>query len=301
MKNHFPLFRFLDGKKWLYNPILKKRFSNRPEERVRLRYVEFLLLESAFSKNRIGFEAPVRPTGATHSLRADLVLYSDRMEPHILIECKSEHVKLTEQTAEQIARYNRELDASYLMITNGRQELWYELTDGTPRATANPIPKVKKMADPSTDPSYWTNRGFISSSSDIVIGKLASNMLHKIFSTADPASLQYLNLPSDIVPFLPGHYYRVLPAKNNFSVALTVLNGGTGATLFTAAVNRENENLGLLWIELDQIQGRGIPQVSLISKNGHETKTLPPHFRTALVNHNRDFIKHITDQILNFF
>lgn len=301
MKNHFPLFRFLDGKKWLYNPILRKRFSNRPEERVRLRYVEFLLLESAFSKNRIGFEAPVRLSGATHALRADLVLYSDRMKPHILIECKSEHVKLTEQTAEQIARYNRELDASYLMITNGRQELWYELTEGTPRATDNPIPQAEKMADPAADPPYWTNRGFISSSSDTAIGKLASNMLHKIFSTADPASLQYLNLPADIVPFLPGHYYRVLPAKNNFSVALSVLNGGTGATLLTAAVNREKENLGLLWIELDQLFGAGTPEVSIISKRGTESQNLPPNFRNVLVEPNRDFMKHIIDQILNFF
>src|SRR6056297_3733025 len=123
---HFPQMRFSDGQKWLFNPILRKRFANRPEERVRLQYVEFLLRETAVTKNRIGFEALVKAYARDNSLRADLVIYDQQIAPMALIECKSGQIKLNEKTSEQAARYNLTLQANFMMITNGHSDFWYK-------------------------------------------------------------------------------------------------------------------------------------------------------------------------------
>ena len=40
-------------------------------------------------------------------------------EFYLLIECKAPEVKITQETFDQIARYNLKLKAQYLMVTNG--------------------------------------------------------------------------------------------------------------------------------------------------------------------------------------
>ena len=161
---HFPQFRFQDGKKWLFNPILKTRFANRPEERVRLQYVEFLLRETTVTKNRIGFEALVKAYARDNSLRADLVIYNQEISPVALIECKSERIKLNEKTAEQAARYNLTLQADYLMITNGHNDFWYKRDDKSVSYLQNhPFTMVKEPASSPRTAAYWTNRGFLDS------------------------------------------------------------------------------------------------------------------------------------------
>jgi hypothetical protein len=79
--HHFPLIIPQPGEKYLYNPVLKKRFKNRPEERVRLRWVEYLLHQTEWPKSRIGFEAPVSLPQEENTLRADLVLYNRDFSP----------------------------------------------------------------------------------------------------------------------------------------------------------------------------------------------------------------------------
>ena len=51
--------------------------------------------------------------------RYDVVVYQPNGELFLLIECKAPEVKITQQTFDQIARYNLVLNAKYLMVTNG--------------------------------------------------------------------------------------------------------------------------------------------------------------------------------------
>ncbi|HMB41744.1 MAG TPA: type I restriction enzyme HsdR N-terminal domain-containing protein, partial [Balneolaceae bacterium] len=132
---HFPQVIIEDGQKWLFNPVLKKRFKNRPEERVRLQWVDFLLNQTDWNKNRIGFETPVQLRREDRALRADLLLYSDDVAPYALIECKSDQIKLSDSTAVQAARYNSLLHAPYIILTNGREDLVYKVEDGTAKST----------------------------------------------------------------------------------------------------------------------------------------------------------------------
>lgn len=298
--SHFPQIRFSNGDKFLYNSILKKRFKNRPEERVRLRYVEYLLNEAGFSKNRIAFEAPVEIRQSEQKLRADLLLYNRKMEPFALIECKSEKIKLSEKAAEQIARYNQNFRAPYLMITNGTESLWFHHTENEIKPIESPI-NGGNTADITRNSVYWTDRGFIAPDSTTMTQQLAETVLNSMISTADPKSVHYLDIPAGITPFPANHYYRVYPAKSTLKVAVTLLNNGVGDTLLTSLLNQNGKTRSILWMQLDNLIESKDQTYTLLTEKGIEQKPLPNHFRNPLKNRDENFIKNMANELLNFF
>lgn len=50
--------------------------------------------------------------------RADIIVFK-KEKPFIIVECKAPSVQITQKTFDQIARYNLQLDASFLMVSNG--------------------------------------------------------------------------------------------------------------------------------------------------------------------------------------
>ena len=53
--------------------------------------------------------------------RADLVLYDNIGNARMLVECKAPNVQITQNTFNQIARYNFKLRVDFLVLTNGMQ------------------------------------------------------------------------------------------------------------------------------------------------------------------------------------
>ena len=51
--------------------------------------------------------------------RYDIVIYRPNGEIFLIVECKAPQVKITQEVFDQIARYNLQLKAENLMITNG--------------------------------------------------------------------------------------------------------------------------------------------------------------------------------------
>ena len=51
--------------------------------------------------------------------RFDIVVSNLKGENHILIECKAPSILITQETFDQIARYNLSLKSKFLMVTNG--------------------------------------------------------------------------------------------------------------------------------------------------------------------------------------
>lgn len=300
-KNHFPRFRFIDGTKWLYNPVLRKRFANRPEERIRLQFVDYLLTETDFRKNRIGFEAPVTLPQAENTLRADLVLYDRSMKPFVLIECKSEKIRLNQKTAEQIARYNRQLNASFIMITNGVEEIWYDLSGDHPKSTDSLLQPSDGAAPASRNAAYWIERGFISPKSNQKTRKLAYDVLQIFFAESDPDPVQYLEFPPSISPFIMNHYYRLSTVDPDHKVAYTLLDGNRGETLLATAINRAGKNLGAAWITLDQLNSESATEAQLLTETGPQSVPLPARFRENLQRGDNSFLKNIGKELLNLF
>jgi hypothetical protein len=120
-KLNFPTFTFRfknsENKVAIFDEIRKKFIILTPEEWVRQHVVQFLLQEKNYPKSYINVEKLIKINDL--SKRYDIVVYQPNGELFLLIECKAPEVKITQQTFDQIARYNLVLNAKYLMVTNG--------------------------------------------------------------------------------------------------------------------------------------------------------------------------------------
>jgi hypothetical protein len=120
-KLNFPTYTFRfknsENKIAIFDEIRKKFILLTPEEWVRQHVVQFLLQEKNFPKSYINVEKLIKINNLNK--RYDIVVYQPNGELFLLIECKAPEVKITQQTFDQIARYNLVLNAKYLMVSNG--------------------------------------------------------------------------------------------------------------------------------------------------------------------------------------
>ena len=120
-KLNFPTFTFRfknsENKVAIFDEIRKKFIILTPEEWVRQHVVQFLLQDKKYPKSYINVEKLIKINDLNK--RYDVVVYQPNGELFLLIECKAPEVKITQQTFDQIARYNLVLNAKYLMVTNG--------------------------------------------------------------------------------------------------------------------------------------------------------------------------------------
>ena len=100
----------------VFDIIRKKWLRLSPEEWVRQNIIHFLLLKK-YPGSLIAVEKEIRLGELTK--RCDVVVYSRRSLPFMIIECKEMNVSLSEKTLEQILRYHITLPAEYLIVTNG--------------------------------------------------------------------------------------------------------------------------------------------------------------------------------------
>ncbi len=110
-------FKNSENKSLIFDVIRKKFVVFQPEEWVRQHVVHFLMEDKKYPMSLINVEKQVM----VNSLRKrfDVVVFSPSGQIEILVECKAPGVRITEEAFDQIARYNLELQARYLMVTNG--------------------------------------------------------------------------------------------------------------------------------------------------------------------------------------
>ena len=77
----------------------------------------FLLQEKKYPKSLLNVEKTLKINGLTK--RYDIVIYQPNGSIFLLVECKSPQIKISQNTFNQIARYNLTLKAQFLMVTNG--------------------------------------------------------------------------------------------------------------------------------------------------------------------------------------
>jgi hypothetical protein len=100
----------------LFDPVRKKWVVATPEELIRQQWINRLHHESNFPLSMLSIEKKLIVLGLEK--RYDLVAYNKEFKPYILMECKSENVKLNQKSFDQAARYNIALKAPFLIITN---------------------------------------------------------------------------------------------------------------------------------------------------------------------------------------
>ena len=118
---NFPSYSFRlknsENKISIFDEIRKKFIILTPEEWVRQHVVQFLIQEKNYPKSHINVEKLVKVNNI--SKRYDIVVFEPNGAIFILIECKAPEIKISQETFDQIAQYNLNLKAKYLMVTNG--------------------------------------------------------------------------------------------------------------------------------------------------------------------------------------
>ena len=110
-------FKNSENKVAIFDEIRKKFVVLTPEEWVRQHVVQYLLVEKKYPKSLINVEKLVKVNSLNK--RYDIVVFQPNGEIFLLIECKAPEVSISQQTFDQIARYNLKLNAQFLMVTNG--------------------------------------------------------------------------------------------------------------------------------------------------------------------------------------
>ena len=120
-KLQFPSYSFRfknsENKIAIFDEIRKKFILLTPEEWVRQHVVQYLIQDKNYPKSYINIEKLIKVIELNK--RYDIVVYQPNGVLFLLIECKAPEVKITQQTFDQIARYNLVLNAKYLMVSNG--------------------------------------------------------------------------------------------------------------------------------------------------------------------------------------
>ncbi|MFO7702993.1 MAG: type I restriction enzyme HsdR N-terminal domain-containing protein [Psychroflexus maritimus] len=128
-KLNFPAFEFRvknrENKTAIFSILRKKFLVLTPEEWVRQHCVQFLHKHLAYPLTLLSEERKIEINGRIK--RYDIVAFEPNGEINLIVECKAPSIPISQATFDQIAKYNMELNARYLMITNGINHYFCEM------------------------------------------------------------------------------------------------------------------------------------------------------------------------------
>ncbi len=103
----------------IFDPLRRRYVALTPEEQVRQYFVAWLVNERGYPRELLANEVSL--TIGNKHMRADTVLYDNRLRARMIIEYKAPSVALTRKVLEQITSYNILLDVDYLVVSNGHK------------------------------------------------------------------------------------------------------------------------------------------------------------------------------------
>ena len=106
------------GKQYIFDTIRKQWVVLTPEEWVRQHFVYYMVKHLGYPASLLVVEKTLNIN--KRALRSDIVAYGRQGTPILAVECKAQAVKITQDTFDQIARYNMQLRVKYLVVTNGQ-------------------------------------------------------------------------------------------------------------------------------------------------------------------------------------
>lgn len=102
----------------IFDIIRKKYVALTPEEKVRQHIISVLIKDKNIPQSLISVEAQIK-VGKLNK-RFDILIYDRQLKPWMIIECKKEDINLNPEILNQAIRYNKTINAPYLLITNGK-------------------------------------------------------------------------------------------------------------------------------------------------------------------------------------
>ena len=116
------------SKRLIFDSIRKKNVVLTPEEWVRQNFVQYLIQEKGYPESLMAIERQVRVVGRLR--RFDMVVYDRSGQPWAVAEFKSYDVKITQESFDQVVRYNMALKVKMLFVSNGMQHFACEIDYG---------------------------------------------------------------------------------------------------------------------------------------------------------------------------
>ena len=111
--------KLVEGTTQVFDVVRKKYFVLTPEEWVRQHFIHFLNTKKAYPLGLMRVEKIIKYNNLR--TRADIVLYNTEGNPKMIVECKAPNVRITQNSFNQIAKYNFQLMVDFLVVTNGVQ------------------------------------------------------------------------------------------------------------------------------------------------------------------------------------
>lgn len=106
-----------EGNLKVFDWLRKKNVNLTPEEFVRQNFTHWLADSHGYPASLMANEISLRLNDTVK--RCDTVVYSRELQPLVIVEYKAPTVEITQDTFDQIVKYNMELKARYLIVTNG--------------------------------------------------------------------------------------------------------------------------------------------------------------------------------------
>ncbi len=252
---HYPHLVYRGDKKMLWDPVRSQSLKIQPEERVRQRLLNCFMYESLFPKSRISTEAAVHLSTEDTAHRTDIVCYNTDFNPALLVECKAEHIPISEKAARQIALYNRKIQAPLILLSNGYTDLWYNLQQEQATALDKPPSSFTLDSVRSKATDYWVGRGFMGKQSPPELQALLAPVIDHFWvhnEQSDP-SITFLSFSRHPDPLVLDHYYYVeeIEKQPRIRTAIAFIASQKNTSHLACIVNREKENIGFIDINLN--------------------------------------------------
>jgi hypothetical protein len=111
-----PAIKTENNREYIFCIIRKRWYIITPEEWVRQNFLNYLIYVLQYPASLIAVEKQLL-IGELKK-RFDIVVYKNSL-PFMIIECKEMNVPLSEKTVLQVLRYNSNVQAQYIVVTNG--------------------------------------------------------------------------------------------------------------------------------------------------------------------------------------
>lgn len=126
----------------VYDPLRDKYVNLTPEEFVRQHFTAYLINNLHFPPSIMANEVGIRLNDTLK--RCDTVVYGSDGAPLVIVEYKAPGVPITQNVFDQIVRYNMELKARYLIVSNGMRH--YCCVNDYAAGTYHFIPRIPDYA-----------------------------------------------------------------------------------------------------------------------------------------------------------
>ena len=112
-------------KQFIFDKIRKKYVVLTPEEWVRQNFIKYLKNEKKYPTSLMAVEKQVRINQKLR--RFDLLFYLRNGQPYLIAEFKAPGIKITQETFDQVVRYNMVLKVKMVIVSNGLQHFACEI------------------------------------------------------------------------------------------------------------------------------------------------------------------------------